>query len=156
MTMTAETTDRTFPTSPAEPGDGAGGPTLCTVLTGFLGLELVSAVHGRVEARLPLRDDLMLATGNVLHAGTVVAFADSCAGWGCLMSLPPGKGGFTTSELKINLVATTRMPDALVCVAALLHAGRRTQVWDARVTRERDGRDIAYFRSTQHLLTTQR
>ena len=134
----------------------ADRPTLHTGLTGFLGLEILHAVPGLVEARLDLREDLMLAAGNVLHAGTVVAFADSCAGWGCVTSLPPGKGGFTTSELKINLIATTRMPDALHCVARMLHGGRSTQVWDATVSRERDGRDIGYFRCTQHLLAAQR
>lgn len=41
-----------------------------------------------MQARLSLRDELMLAAGDLLHAGTVVAFADSCAGWGCLASLP--------------------------------------------------------------------
>ena len=98
----------------------------------------------------------MLAAGDVLHAGTVVTFADSCAGWGCLASLPNGIAGFTTSELKVNLVATTRTPDALICTAQLLHDGRSTQVWDATVTRERDGRAIAHYRATQHLLAAQR
>jgi uncharacterized protein (TIGR00369 family) len=126
---------------------------LRTGLTGFLGCEVVQLRPGRIEARLPLRDELMLAAGDVLHAGTVVTFADSCAGWGCLASLPDGIAGFTTSELKVNLVATTRMPDALICAATMLHGGRRTQVWDATVTRERDGRTIAHYRCTQHLLT---
>jgi 1,4-dihydroxy-2-naphthoyl-CoA hydrolase len=91
----------------------------------------------------------MMAAGDFLHAGTVVAFADSCAGWGCLATLPDGVAGFTTSELKVNLVATTRLPDALRCLARLLHGGRTTQVWDATVTRESDGRTIAHFRCTQ-------
>ena len=125
-------------------------------LTGFLDYEVISIAPGRVEARLPLRDDLMLAAGDYLHAGTVVAFADSCAGWGCLASLPDGIDGFTTSELKVNFVSTTRTPDALLCVAELLHGGGRTQVWDVTVTRERDGRAIAHYRATQYLLAAQR
>jgi hypothetical protein len=88
--------------------------------------------------------------------GTVVALADSCAGWGCLATLPDGIAGFTTSELKVNLVATTQMPDALICVSQMLHGGRSTQVWDATVTRSRNGRAIAHYRATQHLLTEQR
>jgi 1,4-dihydroxy-2-naphthoyl-CoA hydrolase len=125
-------------------------------LTGFLDCEILQLRAGRIEARLALRDELMLAAGDVLHAGTVVAFADSCAGWGCLATLPDGIAGFTTSELKVNLVATTRMPDALICVSEMLHGGRSTQVWDATVTRARDGRTIAHYRATQHLLTQQR
>jgi uncharacterized protein (TIGR00369 family) len=98
----------------------------------------------------------MIGAGDVLHAGTVVTFADSCAGWGCLASLPDGIAGFTTAELKVNLVATTRTPDALICTAQLLHGGRSTQVWDATVARERGGRTIAPYRATQHLLVAER
>lgn len=125
-------------------------------LSGFLGFQTISFEPGRIEARLPLRDQLMMAAGDFLHAGTVVAFADSCAGWGCLGSLPEHAAGFTTSELKVNLVATARVPDALRCVAQLLHGGRTTQVWDAVVTRESDGCPVGHFRCTQYLLTDQR
>jgi uncharacterized protein (TIGR00369 family) len=125
-------------------------------LTSFLDFECVLLEPGRMEARLPLRDDLMMARGDYLHAGTVAAFADSCAGWGCLASLPDHARGFATGELKVNLVATTRVPDALLAVATLLHAGRTTQVWDVEVCRESDGRPIGHFRCTQHLLRSQR
>jgi 1,4-dihydroxy-2-naphthoyl-CoA hydrolase len=141
------------------PRDGWAGAledNLRTGLSGFLGFETISFEPGRIEARLPLRDQLMMAAGDFLHAGTVVALADSCAGWGCLATLPEGVAGFTTSELKVNLVATARVPDALHCVATLLHGGRTTQVWDATITRESDGRAIGHFRCTQHLLTDQR
>ena len=125
-------------------------------LTGFLDYQVLSIEPGRIEARMALRDDLMLAAGDLLHAGTVMAFADSCAGWGCLASLPDGITGFTTSEMKANFVATTRMPDALRCISEMLHGGRNTQVWDATVTRERDGRAIAHYRCTQFLLAAER
>jgi 1,4-dihydroxy-2-naphthoyl-CoA hydrolase len=131
-------------------------PGLHTGLQGFLGFTVRRQTFGLVEARLPLREELMLGEGSYLHAGTVVAFADSCAGWGCWKSLPADRGGFTTSELKVNLVGTTRMPDALICVAQMLHGGSSTQVWDATVTRESDGREVGHFRCTQHLLATQR
>jgi len=125
-------------------------------LAGFLDYETLELRPGLIEARLELRDELLLAPGNYLHAGTVVSFADSCTGWGCLASLPDGIAGFTTSELKVNLVGTTSVPDALVCVARMLHGGRTTQVWDATVSRERDGRAIGHFRCTQYLLEAAR
>jgi uncharacterized protein (TIGR00369 family) len=125
-------------------------------LAGFLGVEFLREEAGLIEARLELRDELLLAPGNFLHGGTVVAFADSLSGWGALASLPEGSGGFATSEMSVNLVATTTTPDALIGVARMLHGGRRTQVWDVRITRESDGRDIAYFRCTQQLLPAQR
>src|SRR3954452_14674228 len=94
----------------------------------------------------------MLAPGDVLHGGTAMALADSAAGWGCLASLPDEVAGFTTAHGSIDIVATTHMPDALACVATMLHGGRTTQVWDATVTRESDGRPLAHYRATQYLI----
>jgi 1,4-dihydroxy-2-naphthoyl-CoA hydrolase len=141
---------------PRELWAAAMSENLRTGLSGFLDFETTSFEPGKIEARLPLRDQLMMAAGDFLHAGTVVAFADSCAAWGCLATLPAHASGFTTSELKVNLVATARVPDTLRCVAELLHSGRTTQVWDATMTRESDARAIGHFRCTQYLLRDQR
>ena len=125
-------------------------------LPGLFGIDLVDVGPGHAEGRLVLRDEHMLAPGDPLHAGTVVALADSCAGWGCIASLPEGVGGFATAELNVNLVGTTRAPDALLCTASMLHGGRTTQVWEATVRGERDGRAVAHFRCTQFLLVLSR
>jgi 1,4-dihydroxy-2-naphthoyl-CoA hydrolase len=121
-------------------------------LTGFLDIEVLDVEPGRLEARVVLRDELMRQAGEIVHAGTVVTLADSVAGWGCLTSLPDGVGAFVTGELKVNLVASARQPDALTACARMLHGGRTTQLWDVTVARESDGRAIAHFRCTQHLL----
>ncbi len=96
-----------------------------------------------------------MAPNGYLHAGTVVSMADSCCGEGCLASLPDGAAGFTTVELKTNFLRSAEADDALVCEARMLHGGRTTQVWDATVRRESDGRTIALFRCTQYLLAEQ-
>jgi 1,4-dihydroxy-2-naphthoyl-CoA hydrolase len=91
----------------------------------------------------------LLAPNGYLHAGTVVALADTACGYGCMASLPDGATGFTTVELKTNFLGTAR-EGSLVCVATRLHGGRTTQVWDAIV---RDGeKTLALFRCTQLLL----
>ena len=109
-----------------------------TGLSGWLDYEILSIEPARAEARLELRDELLMRSGDYLHAGTVVAFADSVAGYGTLASLPERARGFTTAELKVNLVATTGAGDALLAVATLVHGGRTTQVWDVVVSREHD------------------
>jgi len=100
---------------------------------------------------MDLKPEFMAPNG-YLHAGTVVAMADTCCGYGCLASLPEGMTGFTTSELKSNFIRSTGPEDALRCEARLQHAGRTTQVWDAAVTRESDGKVLALFRCSQYLL----
>jgi uncharacterized protein (TIGR00369 family) len=120
-------------------------------LPGLFGLDVLRVEHGELDARLDLRAEFMAPNG-FLHAGTVVSMADSCCGEGCLASLPEGMEGFTTSELKSNFLRSTTEADALRCEARMVHGGRTTQVWDATVTRESDGKTLALFRCTQYLL----
>jgi uncharacterized protein (TIGR00369 family) len=119
-------------------------------LPGVFGIRLMSIGHGIAEARLELQPE-HLAPNDFLHAGTIITLADSCCGMGCLASLPQEAVGFTTIELKTNFLASAT-EGALRCRAELAHGGSRTQVWDATVSREQDGRVIALFRCTQFLL----
>jgi uncharacterized protein (TIGR00369 family) len=121
----------------------------------LFGIELLGAEHGFAEGRMELRPEFM-APNDYLHAASVVALADSLCGMGCLASLPEGARGFTTIELKTNFMRSARAGDALHAEARLAHGGRTTQVWDAAVRRESDGKDLALFRCTQYLLAAER
>jgi uncharacterized protein (TIGR00369 family) len=101
-----------------------------------------------VALSLPLRSEL-LAPNGYLHAGAVVALADTSCGYGCFASLPEGGTGFTTIELKTNFLGTAR-EGVLECEAVRAHAGRTTQVWDATV--RAGANTIALFRCTQLIL----
>jgi len=118
-------------------------------LPGLIGIDVEEIETGRVRMRLRLRDEL-LAPNGYLHAGTVVALADSSCGYGCIASLPEGATGFTTIELKTNFLGTA-LEGTLSCESTLVHGGRTTQVWDATVTDE-TGKKLALFRCTQLLL----
>ena len=119
-------------------------------LVGLIGLEIVEVDGGTVRSRLDLRDEL-LAPNGYLHAATVVALADTTAGYGAWANLPEGASGFTTIELKTNFVGTA-LDAQLGCDATLMHGGRSTQVWDATVTAVPTGKPIALFRCTQLIL----
>lgn len=119
-------------------------------LPGLFGVEILDVAYGRVDARLELRPE-HLAPNDFIHAATVIAIADSCAGMGCIATLPEEAGGFTTIELKTNFLGTAR-EGALRCEARMVHGGRRTQVWDSTVRRENDDRVVALFRCTQFIL----
>jgi uncharacterized protein (TIGR00369 family) len=119
-------------------------------LPGLLGMTVVAIEPGRFEMRMPLRPD-HLAPNGFLHGASVVALADTAAGYGTLANLPAGARSFTTVELKSNFLGTTR-EGAIRCVATAAHLGRTTQVWDAEVTDESTGRRIALFRCTQIIL----
>ena len=119
-------------------------------LPGYLGIVFTQVQPGEVRAELAVRQALMAPNG-FLHAGTIVTLADSCAGYGCLASLPEGATGFTTIELKSNHLGTAR-EGSIACVAKAVHLGRTTQVWDATVTHKDSGKTMALFRCTQMLL----
>jgi 1,4-dihydroxy-2-naphthoyl-CoA hydrolase len=118
-------------------------------LPGLLGIEIDTIEDGHVLMRLPLRPQL-LAPNGYLHAGTVVALADSSCGYGCIASLPDGATGFTTIELKTNFLATA-LEGTLHAESRRIHAGRTTQVWDSTISDD-NGKTLALFRCTQLLL----
>jgi len=119
-------------------------------LPGHLGVEILAVNPEAVESRMAVRKEVMAPNG-YLHAASVVALADTSCGYGCVASLPEGARGFTTIELKSNFLGTTR-EGAIRCRATPAHLGRTTQVWDAVVTNEADGKVIALFRCTQMVL----
>jgi len=117
---------------------------------GLLGIQFEQAGDGLVRARLELEEKHMAPNG-YLHAGTVVGFADSACGYGCILNLPEGARGFTTIELKTNFLRSAQPGATIETEARLVHGGRTTQLWDATVSGP-DGRTMALFRATQLLL----
>lgn len=117
---------------------------------GLLGIDFREAGDGCVRARLALEERHMAPNG-YLHAGTVVGFADSACGYGCILNLPDGATGFTTVELKTNFLRSAHPGATIETEAKLVHGGRTTQLWDATVSGP-DGRAMALFRATQLML----
>jgi 1,4-dihydroxy-2-naphthoyl-CoA hydrolase len=119
-------------------------------LPGHIGLEVTEVADGRVVGRFTVRPDLVAHTGYLL-AGAVLSVADILCAYGVSTAWPDGANGFTTAEVKCNFTGTLREGEA-ICIATLLHGGRTTQVWDARVEDPATGKLMAAFRCTQVIL----
>jgi uncharacterized protein (TIGR00369 family) len=119
-------------------------------LPGLIGIEFTSYERGHLTSRLVVRPEL-LAPNGYLHAATIIALADTACGYGTFTDLPDGANNFTTIELKSNFLSTAR-EGTIACVAMRVHSGRTTQVWDAEVIDESNGKTIALFRCTQLIL----
>ena len=119
-------------------------------LPGLLGIVITRVDAKEIRSELRVRTELMAPNG-YLHAGSIVALADTSAGYGCVANLPEGASGFTTIELKSNHLGTAR-DGTIECVATAAHLGRTTQVWDAVVTHRETGKTLALFRCTQMVL----
>jgi 1,4-dihydroxy-2-naphthoyl-CoA hydrolase len=119
-------------------------------LPGLLGITITWTQEKKASGELPVRPDL-LAPNGYLHAGSVITLADTVCGMGTIMNLPDGAQAFTTIELKANFLGTAR-EGKITCDATLMHGGRTTQVWDARVSDDSTKQTIALFRCTQMIL----
>src|SRR5215467_843237 len=107
-------------------------------LPALIGVRFTAVAENRIDAELDIRPEL-LAPNGYLHAATVIALADTACGYGCLAHLPAGAENFTTIELKSNFLGTAR-EGTLACTAKPAHLGRTTQVWDATVAKQGDGK----------------
>ena len=118
-------------------------------LPGWFGLKVTAITPGRLDMEMPIRPE-MLAPNGFLHAASVIALADTAAGFATIAHLPDGAESFTTIELKTNFFSTQR-EGTIRGVASAVHAGRATQVWDVEVFGDGDRR-LALFRCTQMVL----
>ena len=116
----------------------------------YLGMAFTKVEEDEVIAHIPLQQHHSGWHGT-LHEGTLFALADSCAGYGCVKSLPQGASGFTTIETKNNFLAMTNA-GVIRCVATPVHKGRTTQVWDAVVSSPDEAKELCYYRCTQLIL----
>lgn len=123
-------------------------------LPAHLGIVVTYVGPSEVRAELRVQPSLMAPNG-FLHAASVIALADTSAGYGCVANLPEGASGFTTVELKSNHLGTATK-GTIECIATATHLGRTTQVWDATVTHRESGKTIALFRCTQLVLYTKK
>jgi uncharacterized protein (TIGR00369 family) len=115
----------------------------------LLGIRFVEAGLDRVVAELTYRPELTTVGGS-LHGGTLMAFADTIGAAATALNLPPGATGTTTIESKTNFMAAGRS-GVVRAEATPLHRGKRTMVWQTRVTDE-SGRLLSVTTQTQMVL----
>jgi uncharacterized protein (TIGR00369 family) len=115
----------------------------------LLGIEFLSASKERVSAEMLVRPELC-TVNSVIHGGAIMAFADTLGAAGTVLNLPAG-AGTTTIESKTNFLAAAPAGAKLLGEALPVHRGRRTMVWQTRLTLE-NGRAVALVTQTQMVL----
>lgn len=112
----------------------------------LMGVEIVERTREKVTGRLLVREDLCTA-GGILHGGAFMAFADALGAIGGVLNLPRG-ARTTTLESKTNFLGSAKAGSTVTGEATPLHIGRRSSVWQTRVTNE-DGKLLALVIQTQ-------
>ncbi|HET6970578.1 MAG TPA: PaaI family thioesterase [Phenylobacterium sp.] len=100
----------------------------------LMGVEIVERTKARVRGRLTVREDLCTA-GGILHGGAFMAFADALGAIGGVLNLPAG-ARTTTLESKTNFLGSAPVGTVVEGEATPLHVGRRSSVWQTRITNE--------------------
>ncbi|MFT5391343.1 MAG: 1,4-dihydroxy-2-naphthoyl-CoA hydrolase [Gammaproteobacteria bacterium] len=114
----------------------------------LLGVRLVSVDETCVVAELDVRDDLCTSPG-LMHGGAIMAFADTLGAVATVANLSSGQGT-TTIESKTNFLGSGRAGTTVTGTCEALHRGRRTMVWQTKITSGE--RTIAIVTQTQMVL----
>jgi uncharacterized protein (TIGR00369 family) len=112
----------------------------------LMGMQVISQEKSRVVGRLTVRDELCTA-GAILHGGAFMAFADSLGAIGGFLNLSEG-ARTTTLESKTNFLGSAPVGSTIIGEATPLHVGRRSSVWQTRITSEA-GKLLALVTQTQ-------
>ena len=117
-------------------------------LVRHLGIEFVEITPDRVVARLKVDERLMTVTGTI-HGGTLMAFADTIGAAGTVANLADGQRT-ATLESKTNFIAGCKS-GTVRAEARPIHKGKRTHVWETRITDEA-GKLLSVTTQTQMIL----
>ena len=105
-------------------------------LLSTLDIEIVEMTKQRVVARMPVGPKVHQPFG-LLHGGASVALAETAASVAGSLNVDPTKETVVGLEINANHLRGKR-DGVVTAVATPVHIGRRTQVWDVRITDEQD------------------
>jgi uncharacterized protein (TIGR00369 family) len=120
-----------------------------TPFSDLMGIEIVERTKELVVGRMVVREDLC-TSGSILHGGAYMAFADTLGAIGAVMNLGEGQGT-TTLESKTNFFRGAPAGSTITGTSTPLHVGRRSSVWQTRITSE-EGKLMALVTQTQMVL----
>ncbi len=133
MTTTAETRTSIWHDTPS--------PEIANAFTqgnlvGHLGIEFVDAGPDHLTARMPV-DGRTLQPMGVLHGGASVALAETLASFAATFTVDHEQASCVGMEINANHLRPVTS-GWVTGVAVPLALGRRTQVWEVRITDEDD------------------
>ena len=115
-----------------------------TLLT-TIGIEIVEAGKERVVGRLPVGPKVYQPFG-LLHGGASVALAETVASAGAWMNVDQENERVVGLEINANHLRGKR-DGTLTAIGTPVHVGRRTQVWEVKITDE-VGKPVCVSRCT--------
>ena len=122
---------------------------LAPLFPGLMGVKLVEVTNERVVATLLVRPDLC-TSGNTMHGGAFMAFADTLGGIATYVNLAPN-ARTTTIESSTKFLRGAAVGSTVSAECTAFHKGRTTMVWQTLV-KSADGKLCAVVTQTQLVL----
>ncbi len=114
-----------------------------------LGIENVELTKDKVVMTMPVGPKTHQPLG-LLHGGASVALAESAASVGTYLNIDPDTQAAVGIEINANHIRSKKS-GTVTAVAVPLHRGRKTMVWDIKITDE-EGNLISVSRCTTAII----
>ena len=101
-----------------------------------LGIEVIEAGDDYLTARMPV-DQRTRQPAGVLHGGASVVLAETLASWAATFCVDKSKHHCVGLEINANHVRPVAK-GFVTGTARPIHLGRKTQIWEVRITDQRD------------------
>ena len=101
-----------------------------------LGIEFTEIGEGYIKGKMPVDHRTQQPLG-LLHGGASVALAETLGSAAASLTVDPAKQYCVGLEINANHVKSTR-EGFVYGLAKPLHLGKRTQIWEIRITNEAD------------------
>jgi 1,4-dihydroxy-2-naphthoyl-CoA hydrolase len=118
-------------------------------LIGHLGIEFVEVGVDSLVARMPVDDRTRQPVG-VLHGGASVALAETLASWAATFTVDRDRASCVGMEINANHLRPVTS-GWVTGVARPIALGRRTQVWEVRITDD-EARLVCVSRCTMSVI----
>jgi len=114
-----------------------------------IGIEFTEVGEDFLRARMPV-DDRTRQPFGILHGGASVALAETLGSMAAVMTLDTSKQSCVGQEINANHLRAVSS-GFVIGTARPVHVGRRTQVWEIRITDEQE-RLVCISRITMYVI----
>lgn len=121
-------------------------------LNEILGIEITSFTEQSLIGRMPVNEHTVQPAG-VLHGGASVAFAETLASWAGSLAVDVTRFHVVGQEINANHLRAGSAGQWVHGVAIPIHVGRKTHVWEIRISNE-EGKLVCISRCTLAVLET--
>jgi len=122
---------------------------IAPLFPGLMGIEFKVLELDRVVAELNVRPDLC-TSGDIMHGGAYMAFADTLGAVGTLLNLSDGQRT-TTTDSSTKFISGAKSGSVVVGESIALHRGRTTMVWQTMIKNDQ-GKLCAVVTQTQLIM----